>query len=68
MPLHHSLEHGGQEPPVPTRLVLRAASDGVGDVAEDPIVADQRREVRRLQHVDHIYKFGGIDCVTKITC
>ena len=66
MPLHDGLQHGGQEPAVPPRLVLRAAGDRVGDVAEDPIIADQSREVRGLQHVDHIHKFRGVDCITKI--
>ena len=41
MPLHDGLEHGLQEPPVTPSLILRAAGDGVRDVAENSVVADQ---------------------------
>ena len=63
MPLHDSLQHRSEEPAVPARLVLGAAGDGVGDITEDPVVADQGGEVGSLQHVDHAHKLGGIDCI-----
>ncbi len=37
MPLHDDVQHGGEEPPVPPRLVLRAAGHRVRDVAERPV-------------------------------
>ena len=48
MPLHDGLEHGLQEPPVTPSLILRAAGDGVRDVAENSVVADQCWEVGSL--------------------
>ena len=65
VPLHDLLQHDGEEPAVPPRLVLGAAGDGVGDVAEDAIVENQCREVWRLEHVDHVHKLGRIDGVTE---
>ena len=66
MPLHDSLEHGSQEPTISSSLVLCAAGDGVGDITEDPVVADQGGEVGRLQLVDDVDKLGSIDCITAV--
>ena len=49
---------------LPVGLVLRTAGDGVGDVAEDPVVADEGGKVVRLQHVNHRHELGGVDSVT----
>ena len=57
---HHLLQHGGEEPPVSARLVLCAASHGVGDVTKDSIVVHQSGKVRCLQHVDDVDKLGGV--------
>ncbi len=37
VPLHDDVQHGGEEPAVPPRLVLRAAGHRVRDVAERPV-------------------------------
>ncbi len=52
MPPHDNLQHGAQEPAVAPRLVLGAAGDGVRDVAEGSVEADEGGEIRRLQHVN----------------
>ena len=64
MPLHDDLQHGAEEPAVPARLVLCAAGDGVRDVAEAAVKADQRGEVGRLQHVNDGHKLGREGGVT----
>ena len=61
VPPHDDLEHGGEEASVAVRLVLRAGGDGVRDVAEDAVEADQRREVGRLEEVDDLHKTFPID-------
>ena len=66
MPLHDGLEHGRQEPAISARLVLGAAGDGVSDITEDPVVADQGGEVGRLQLVDDVDKLGRIDCIPAV--
>ena len=61
VPPHDDLEHGGEEASVAVRLVLRAGGDGVRDVAEYAVEADQRREVGRLEEVDDLHKTFPID-------
>ena len=65
MPLHHNLQQGRQEPPVPPGLVLGAAVDGVGDVAKYSVEADESGKVGRLQHVNHIHELGRIDSIAR---
>ena len=67
MPLHDSLQHGSQEPTISASLVLGAAGDGVGDITEDPVVADQGGEVGSLELVDDVDKLGSIDCIPEET-
>ena len=49
---------------LPVGLVLGIAGDGVCDVAEDPVVADEGGEVGRLEYVDHRHELGRVDRVT----
>lgn len=44
-------------------LVLRAGCHCVRDVAEDPVKANQGREVGCLQHVDDLHELGAVDGV-----
>ncbi len=63
MPVHDDLQHCCQEPSIALRFVFGAGRHRVRDVAEDPVEADQRREVRGLEHVDDVNELGAVDGV-----
>ena len=65
MPLHDYLQQGRKEPAVSACLVLSAAVDGVGDVAEYSVETDESGKVGRLQHVNHVHKLGRIDSIAR---
>lgn len=63
VPAHDCFKQRLKKSSVANRLILRAGRQRIGDVREQPIVADDRAEVRRVQIVYDTNEIGTVECV-----